>query len=220
MARASQVPPNVVRTLGLLCVLAGALGVASAAVLLVIDPAVGSDRFSYPFTPAGFVVAQAWFSIHHLGLLAGLLGLWWSGLAGSGRLGRVGSWTAIGGMAMLAINELLAISASGSSAAVANAGPIGALYGVASTLIGVGLILAGVAVLQTGRVTDWRRYVPLALGIFVFVPMLPALFASFVLARLAIGAWMLGFAVLGWVVASTATAPAVETTMPNPAPTR
>jgi hypothetical protein len=36
------------------------------------------------------------------------------------------------------------------------------------------------------------------------VPLTPALFASFLLARLAIGGWMLGFAFLGWALIKTA----------------
>ncbi len=38
----------------------------------------------------------------------------------------------------------------------------------------------------------------LVAGVFVFVPMMPALMGPFVLARLAITAWMLLFAALGY----------------------
>lgn len=64
--------------------------------------------------------------------------------------------------------------------------------------------MAGIAVIRAGLWRGWRRVVPLVLGVYVFVPMTPALFGSYVLARLAIGGWMLGFAFLGWALIKTA----------------
>ena len=48
----------------------------------------------------------------------------------------------------------------------------------------------------------WSRFVPLGLGVWVFVPMLPALAGPFVAARLAITGWMRLFALLGWRLAA------------------
>ncbi len=41
------------------------------------------------------------------------------------------------------------------------------------------------------------------LGIHVLVPMTPALFGPYALARFAIGGWMAIFALLGWALATT-----------------
>ena len=41
------------------------------------------------------------------------------------------------------------------------------------------------------------------LGVWVFVPLMPSLFAPFVFARVTIGVWMLLFAALGWGLART-----------------
>jgi hypothetical protein len=48
------------------------------------------------------------------------------------------------------------------------------------------------------RWTGWPRWVPLTMGVWVFVPMIPAMLAGFLPARLAISAWMLLYAALGW----------------------
>jgi hypothetical protein len=189
---------------GWVCLVAGVLGLASAIVLIGVEPSVGNDRFSHPFTPFGFAAAQLWFSVQHLGLLAGLYGLTRSGVVGTGRLGRWGAWGAIVGMGLLTLTELVAISGSDSVRPSTRTDTIGSLYGIATFLIGGTLIMAGMAVIRTGRWQGWRRLLPLILGVFVFVPLTPALFASYVLARLAIGGWMLGFAFLGWALVKTA----------------
>jgi hypothetical protein len=46
-----------------------------------------------------------------------------------------------------------------------------ALFGVGPMLTGIGLIGAGISILRAGRPTGWRRALPLALGIYIFVVM-------------------------------------------------
>lgn len=198
---------------GWVCLVAGILGLASAIILIGVEPSIGADHFRYPFTPGAFAVVQVWFFVQHLGLVAGIYGLWRSGVVGTSRLGWLGAWGAIVGMGLLAVTELVAISGSDSVYPSARTDMIGSLYGISSILIGVTLIMAGIAVIRTGRWRGWRRVVPLILGVYVFVPLVPALVASYVLARLGIGGWMLGFALLGSALIGTAreTAPASET---------
>jgi hypothetical protein len=52
------------------------------------------------------------------------------------------------------------------------------LFAVAPNLVGLGLVLAGIAVLRTGRWTGWRRYVAFALGIYVFVVVTPVIIVA------------------------------------------
>ena len=101
-------------------------------------------------------------------------------------------------MALLAVTELIAITARNSTYPGEGTGLLDLLYGVSSMAVGVGLILAGIAVRRRGRWTGWRGAVVLVAGIFVFVPMVPALMGPYILARLAITVWMLLFAALGY----------------------
>ncbi|MGH3384973.1 MAG: hypothetical protein ACRDO1_10380 [Nocardioidaceae bacterium] len=194
---ATSVPVWVTRA-GVVCVAAGILGAASGIVLALYPGQVSEDLLSYPLTAGGFTVIQIWFFVQHVGLLAGIAALTRAETLAEGRSARWGTGLAVSGMALLAVTELIAITARNSTYPGDGTGLLDALYGVSSLAVGVGLILAGIAVRRRGRWTGWRGLVVLVAGIFVFVPMTPALLGPFVLARLAITVWMLLFAALGY----------------------
>ncbi len=189
----SQTPASA-RSLGRVCLWAGLLGAASGVALAVAPAAVAEDRYSYPMTAAVFVAAQCWFAVQHLGLWAGIVGLGRS----AAQAPRGALRLAAAGMLLLAAAELAAITAAGSAYPGPGTGILDALYGVSTIAVGVGLVWAGVVVVRRRGWTGRRRWLPLVLGIWVFVPMLPALFGGFLAARLAITVWMVLFALLGW----------------------
>ena len=41
-------------------------------------------------------------------------------------------------------------------------------------LIGIGMILAGIAIIRTGRWSGWRRFIPLACGLYIPLVLVPA----------------------------------------------
>lgn len=183
---------------GAACLAAGVLGAASGIVLAVYPAQVSEDVFSYPLAADGFTALQIWFFVQHVGLLAGIVALARAGTMAPGRSATWGTVLAAAGMGLLAVTELIAIDARHSTYPGDGTGRLDVLYGVSSVMVGVGLVLAGVAVRRGGRWSGWRGAVVLVAGIFVFVPMMPALVGPFVLARLAITVWMLLFAALGY----------------------
>lgn len=74
---------------------------------------------------------------------------------------------------------------------------LGTLYGVVTVMIGAGLVIAGVGLARRPVFAGSARWLPLALGVWVFVPLIPALFAPMVMGRLALIGWMILFAALG-----------------------
>src|SRR5262249_34096909 len=74
---------------GWLCTAGALVGAAGGIVMAVFPPAVGPDRYSYPFTAAGYRVAETVIVVNHLLLLAGVFGLWWAGAADT-RTGQAG----------------------------------------------------------------------------------------------------------------------------------
>jgi hypothetical protein len=176
----------------------GLLGFASAVLLAVLPPSVDPTRYSYPLDATTHSFIQAWFAIQNVGLLLGLLGLRSSGAAGSGRVAPAGYIASLAGMGLLIVNELLAITLANATTPSTPVSLLEASYGVASLLIGAGLVAVGIAVLREHHWRGPRRFLPLATGAYVFVGLVPALSFSFVVARLAIVVWMLLFAAVGW----------------------
>lgn len=185
---------------GALCLVAGVLGAASGLFLLVVAPAVPADRFSYPLTAGGFTAIQIWFFVQHLGLAAGSIGAWRSGAFGSGRAARSGYLIGAAGMLLLGVTELIAIGASAALYPSEDTAPLDVLYGVSTIAVGIGWVVGGIMAIRANVWSGWRRLLPLVIGIYVFVPMTPAIAAGFVPARLSITFWMLLFALLGLAV--------------------
>lgn len=183
---------------GDLTLAAGVLGAVAGAALALWPREVSPDRFSYPLGTVSHVSFQLFFTVHHLGLLAGLLALGALARPVATRVTRAGTGLAVAGMVLLTVMEaVVAVLGLGITADSARGQLLGSLYGVASLMIGAGLVTAGVGLVRRPVFPGSGRYLPLALGVWVFVPMVPALFAPTVWGRLAIIGWMVLFALLG-----------------------
>jgi hypothetical protein len=140
--------------------IAGALLHVAAGIVQFVNP-VEPEHPGVPFTIAT--------TASHLLVLTGVLALAVSGAAGSGRLPRIGLPLAGLGWALIAAAE---------PTVAADFTVAKTLFGIGDPLIGVGMTLAGIAVLRTNRWHGWRRFAPLACGLYPFAIELPA-FAVF-----------------------------------------
>jgi Ca2+/Na+ antiporter len=197
---------------GWTCVAGGAIGIACGLYTGFISPQVGTDRWSYPYAPTGYVVAQLVFALNHVMLLAGIVALARVAPA-SGRLWRAGIRTTVAGLVLYTACELWALAYTHSAKTAAGPNLLGGAYGISTLLIGVGLILAGVAVIRQRQWHGWRRLTPLIGGIAVFVVVLPGVFGPFLAGRLAIAVWMVLWAALG---AATVVRTGNESPSPEP----
>jgi hypothetical protein len=197
----TRVAQRSVRRPGLLCLVGGLLGAAQAATLLVWPEQVSESMFRYPMSRGWFVAAQLSFAAQHLLLLVGIVALLRAEVLHRSPTARVAVRAAGVGMALLAILEVVAISAVDDEAHSSRGDLVTNLYGVPVLLMGTSLVVAGiVAVRRRERWTGaaWLPWLVLALGVYVFVPLSPAIMGSFVAGRLGIGGWMALFAVLGY----------------------
>lgn len=187
-----------VSTAGLLCLVGAIIGAAGGLAMILVSPSVAPERFSYPFDDVGHVVVESVFLLNHGLLLVGLLGVTRSGATGDGRLGRAGIGVAATGMVLLSVCEVMAMVLVDAMAADTAVGWLGAAYGLATVTIGVGLVMAGIAVARARVWRGWARFVVLTGGVAVFVVVLPGVAGPMVIGRLVLIAWMLVFAALGF----------------------
>lgn len=191
-------------TLGCLGAVASVLGALSAGVILLVatDPMTGDDRYSYPFDPGWFSVAQVFFTIQHLAMLPLFAGLLLLERQRRSRALRIGTWVAVAGQLTLTAAELFALTARDVATTSSTADAVNTSYSVPTLLLGVGLTVAGVGALRTDLLPGAARWLTLALGLYVFVVLLPAIFGPMAAGRIAIGVWMLMFAALGLALVS------------------
>jgi len=166
--------------------------------LAFIDPAVASDRWSYPQSPTAFAWTQSWFVVQHIPLILGLVAA--TPAIGASRVGRIGWFGGVAGMVILTVNEALAILPRNDGTDSSLVGAIEGIYGIGTLLIAVGLMIGGAAAVRARIWTKAEAWLLFALGAWLLVPTLPALFLSFLGARLTITGWMLLFALFGWVL--------------------
>jgi hypothetical protein len=170
------------RRAGLLGAVGGALSAISGVVVQgIVQPAseVSDEMWSYPWSSDAFVPVSLVYAVFHVLVFIGILGFARSGVAGPGRSARVGAVIALTGTAVLFVAELLSIPIADQRIDDTGAGLVGACFGLGSLLSAIGFIVAGIATVRAARWDGWRRFVPLATGIWlaalVFLAATPAL---------------------------------------------
>lgn len=168
------------------------------------DSIYALDRI-YP-GQSGFAFTNANAAIWHCLFVLGLIGLLSSGVAGPGWLGRIGLSIGIVGMGLLIAAEIL----------TQLLGEIPALLiGASVPVTGLGLVLAGIAVLRSRRWRGWRAVTPLLVGAYPLLVMLPAFALLGEANYIVVAGWGLFWMLLGFALL-TSSEPAVDAT-PAPA---
>ena len=175
--------------------------VTGLAVVYTVGLLLGMPDPEWAYLPRGVI---------HLGELATLVAVGFSGAAGTGPLGRLGVGLGVLGALVLAVAEVLTLSAPVTSET---------LFAIAPNLVGLGLILAGIAVVRNGLWTGWRRWVTLALGVYVFGVMTPLIITSGGPPAPPALAGLLGWQVL-WVLIAVAVLVEAERPALSPQPAR
>jgi hypothetical protein len=149
---------------------AAATAVAGAVLQFGLQPAtdLSDDMWRYPWSSSGAFVAFSLFSaLLHALVIVGLVAFGRSGAAGQSRAASNGLALAIAGTALLLIGELASIPIRHAEIDDTSAQIVGAIFGLASILSTVGFLVLGRATLRSGIWHDWRRFTPLATGLWL-----------------------------------------------------
>jgi hypothetical protein len=189
------------RRRGSWCLVTALVGVTQGAVVLAWPHQVGDARYSFPFTASWYVVAQATFFLQHIPLALAVGALAAAPAVRREKWAYRGMVVATIGLGLLAVLELVAMSAASTAEHSSLGTTINSLYGIPVVLAGGGLLVAGIVLLRRNVLDRRLSWTLTAIGGFVFVGLAPAISTdSFVGGRLAIMGWMALFALLGWMM--------------------
>jgi hypothetical protein len=180
------------------CCAASLVGAAGGGYLAVVGPVAGVDGFSYPHAVPGFTALQMALALTNVGLIVGLLALRWSGAVPWTRRAQLGYCGAIAALAGLTVAEGIAVTVT-QPPSEASPPAFGVVYAGYTILLAAALLTAGFEVAR-GPGRGWSRWLPVTLGAWLLVVVVPALATSFMAALWATSAWLLLFAVLGLVL--------------------
>jgi hypothetical protein len=164
--------PTALRRAGLLGAVGGALTAISGVVVQgFVQPAsdVSDEMWSYPWSSDALVPVSLLYALFYALIFAGILGYARSGVAGPGRSARVGTVLALTGTAVLFAAELLSIPIADKRVDEAGSVLVTVCFALGTLVSAIGFIVAGVATVRAGQWNGWRRFVPLATGIWLAV---------------------------------------------------
>lgn len=151
-------------------VAAAATAVAGAVLFFGLQPTtdLSADMWRYPWESSGAFVAFSIFSalLHGL-VIVGLQAFWRSGAAGRSRSATRGVALVVAGTALLLVGELISIAVRNAESSDTSATIVGAVFGVGGILSTIGFLTLGRATLRAGVWQGWRRFTPLATGIWL-----------------------------------------------------
>lgn len=180
---------------GLLSIIAGAVqgdGALITAAYRNTSP-TSDEHLSFPWDGATAITTSLIWGITQVLIVVGLVAFARSGAAPT-TAGRVGARLAVAGAVLYVIAHGLSLVASDALLDDPISVVVLSCFGVGTLLTAVGLIMAGMTVLRSGVWSDWRRYTPLILGVWMvvmmplqFTPGLPFAVGIYALAVMALG---------------------------------
>jgi hypothetical protein len=151
-------------------VAAAATAVAGAVLFLILQPStdLSDDMWRYPWESSGAFVAFTIFStVLHALVIVGLRAFGRSGVAGRSRAARSGLVLVLVGTALLLVGELASIPVRDGLNDDTSVGIVGAIFGFGGMASTIGFLLAGWATLRAEAWHGWRRFTPLATGLWM-----------------------------------------------------
>ncbi|MEN3267738.1 hypothetical protein [Pseudonocardia sp.] len=161
------------RTAGLAGIAGSLIGMVGAGTLHLMDPRVAGEYVSAPLTAGPFRLTELLWTLSHVLVLVAALGFVRGGFSGTSRGVRLAGWAALTGFALQVGAEFAFVFFAESKESDTGPVVLSTVFGVSSILIALGLIGLGIGTMKARRWDGWRRYAPLAWGIWsiAFIPL-------------------------------------------------
>src|SRR5260370_17810540 len=134
---------------GIAAICGAVLAVAGNAVVLAAHPNAPSNVVSYPLSPHDFRLGQIFFGLTQVLMALGIVALARSGIAGHGRRAVIGAYLAVAGFVITVPGELVLALVANAGTDSGSANAASSVFGIGVLLADVGLILFGVSALRT-----------------------------------------------------------------------
>lgn len=176
------------------------IGLAIALVNQFSVPVVPLDQTSYPLEPNMFAIVESILVVFHITTFVLVLAFARSGLAGSSRIAKVSLAIALVGLGAHVFAE--AGYAVAANTAIDDPLPtaLSAVFGIATILVAIGMVVAGIATLRAHVWVGWGRFTPLAFGVMTVI--LIALIFSNDTRNWALATWCLVIGIMGVALAT------------------
>ncbi len=186
------------RTSGRVLVASSLVGSLCAVAIIAWPHQVSDEWFSYPFDATWYAVWQSFFALRDVVTVVGVVGLAAALWPRTTRPTRAGLVMVALGAVLFAATELFALTATHARLDSDTGHLVNSMYGAPMLLQGLGLVIAGVGLARTPVLPGGLgRWIVLATGVYLFVPVFPSVFGPMVVGRIAIGTWLLLFAGIG-----------------------
>lgn len=166
-------------TVGGIAAITGALlAIAGNTVVLAAHPNAPAHIVSYPLSPHDFRLGQIFFAFTQALMTLGIVALVRSGIAEPGRQARVGARLAVAGFLLTIPGELVLALVADAATDSGRASAASSVFGIGMLLADVGLILFGISAL---RAAVWPRSwaaLPLLLGVLQLLVVTPVAVAA------------------------------------------
>lgn len=188
--------PRFVRLTGVACLVGAAMMTILATATQVVQAStdVPKDQWSYPWSSGTSITFSLVAAGSQLLLVVGVLGLRRSGVAGTTRTAGLALWAALAGTALIVIGHLASIPIRDDLVDEGWPHVVEAVFGLGTVLFAIGFLVVGRATIRAGIWRGWRRFTPLAIGVWSVVliglqltPALPTAVAVYALSFLALG---------------------------------
>lgn len=147
-----------IRTAGILGMIAGLIEIVGG-IATTAFPVIALQ------TSSSFFYTQILFAITGVFFLMSVVGLVLSGAAGNSWLGKIGLGIALLGRLLFIPSEIALLVQHNTGLT---------LLGISTPVIGLGMLLCGIAVLREQRWQSWTKFTPFLCGLYTFLILLPS----------------------------------------------